>query len=824
MNDIQDSRILWNAGWLRTALEATAAFLLSFFLLLLLQPDATLWFLGLFLACLACAAWCALRISLPGGTGRHGLLREVGIFLGVSVLLTAGVCIPVYGLEAAGVVNLGNFKDIDLGLPVFTVFFGLLYSLIRIGIGIPALVRMSTNNPPGVSLFLRASPYRAWLETVLASFVFFFLLIPLLLLDPGTGDVWAYSLVFANVICVAWFAFRTRLPAGAGWKIAFHELALPVTVNAVFYTGICLPILLLGWTARPGMNWFFPPSGGPFFFAFVITVTFILFRAVMWFTHLLRAVRGYFDSGFRKTGIGQDQPRLFNFFRTGLRRALLEAGAGTFILSLAVMLLDPAQNQNPGLEFIPGGFALWCALRMRLSSGTGPRKFVLEAGYSLACGGFLAGAVYAALFIANSSAYQGMLGQLPFEYLLVAGILALAFGAFRAGIFLSFFWRRLQRRSMVLSLTNGILTIVVVGIAFFGCLIIIPLWLMAENPGMDIPPSNILSMIFYRLTLMLIPVLGGLAVVIVLALMLILPPAVLFSFWVARNYTNRITELVRAAGAMRGGNYSIQVPVQGEDEVARLQSDFNTMASDLDRTVRDLQTERDRVAGILQSRRELIAGVSHELRTPVATIRAHLELARRKRSISSLSAELTILEREVIRLQSLINDLFTLSQAEVNKLTLDLKPVDAGEVVRERAAAMAPLAWQPGRVQVTAEAAAGVPQALADRLRLEQSLTNLIHNAARHTPPGGVVVVAVSSEADAVRIDVRDSGEGIAPKDLPQIWDRYYQAKGAAKNQGSGLGLALVKDFIEAMGGSVAVESVAGKGSCFTLRLKRAKE
>jgi signal transduction histidine kinase len=246
------------------------------------------------------------------------------------------------------------------------------------------------------------------------------------------------------------------------------------------------------------------------------------------------------------------------------------------------------------------------------------------------------------------------------------------------------------------------------------------------------------------------------------------------------------------------------------------------LAADLGRTVREVQTERDRVAGLLQSRRELIAGVSHELRTPVATIRAHLESARRKRSITSFTEELTILDREVIRLQTLIEDLFTLSQTEVNKLTLDLKPVDAGEVIRERVAAMAPLAWQPGRVQVTAEITAGAPKALADRMRLEQSLTNLIYNAVRFTRPGGVVIVAISPEKDGVRIDVRDSGEGIAPKDLPYIWDRFYQGKSAMKGPGTGLGLALVKEFAGAMGGSVAVESEVGKGSCFTLHLKQA--
>jgi signal transduction histidine kinase len=309
-----------------------------------------------------------------------------------------------------------------------------------------------------------------------------------------------------------------------------------------------------------------------------------------------------------------------------------------------------------------------------------------------------------------------------------------------------------------------------------------------------------------------------------IAVLCLLPPAFLFSFWVARRLTGRVKALARAASEIHRGNYSARVAVQGEDEVARLQSDFNAMASELECTMRDLRTERDRVAGILQSRRELVAGVSHELRTPVATIRAHLESARRKRSSSSLSAEINILDREVVRLQSLIDDLFTLSQAEVNKLTLDLKPVDAGAVVRERVAAMAPLAWGSARVQVTAEVKPGIPEAIADRMRLEQSLTNLIHNAARHTPPGGVVVVEASAEEDAVRIDVRDTGEGIAPKDLPNIWNRYYQGKGSRENRGSGLGLALVKEFAEAMGGSVAVESEVGRGSCFTVRLGCSRE
>src|SRR5262249_26750613 len=95
----------------------------------------------------------------------------------------------------------------------------------------------------------------------------------------------------------------------------------------------------------------------------------------------------------------------------------------------------------------------------------------------------------------------------------------------------------------------------------------------------------------------------------------------------------------------------------------------------------------------------------------------------------------------------------------------------------------------------------------------------------RHTPPGGIVSLRVESAPDSVTLQVRDTGEGIAAQDLPRIWDRFYRADAARLRPegGSGLGLALVKELTEAMGGSVSVESVVGQGSCFTLLLPRAE-
>ena len=115
---------------------------------------------------------------------------------------------------------------------------------------------------------------------------------------------------------------------------------------------------------------------------------------------------------------------------------------------------------------------------------------------------------------------------------------------------------------------------------------------------------------------------------------------------------------------------------------------------------------------------------------------------------------------------------------------------------------------------------------LVDPKRLEQVLRNLLHNAVRHTTPGGIVAIQVTVEPEAVLILVKDTGEGISPEDLPHIWEHFYQTERSRTrtDSGAGLGLALVKEWIEEMGGTVSVESVVGEGSCFSLHLPRTIE
>jgi signal transduction histidine kinase len=211
----------------------------------------------------------------------------------------------------------------------------------------------------------------------------------------------------------------------------------------------------------------------------------------------------------------------------------------------------------------------------------------------------------------------------------------------------------------------------------------------------------------------------------------------------------------------------------------------------------------------------LTAAISHELRTPAAVIAGYVDALRRDEG--DRERDLDTIAHEAQRLQAILNDLLTVSQAEAGRLSLTLTPTDLGAAVERAVQTFAPLAWEGQKVQVVAEVEPGLPPVPADELRLGQVLANLLHNALRHTPPGGVVAAAAARHGGAVRLSVSDTGEGIPPADLPHLWDRFYQSSDPAHRPaaGAGLGLALVKELSDAMGATVGVESVMGEGSTF---------
>jgi len=401
--------------------------------------------------------------------------------------------------------------------------------------------------------------------------------------------------------------------------------------------------------------------------------------------------------------------------------------------------------------------------------------------------------------------------------MLISGILA--FAIMRGIVHLWQYWARLRRRHLIWALTHSHMLLVVLGMFLFATLITINLVQYYSSEGV---PHTIFSVVIG-----IVPVLIIIGFMTLLLVIVVLPPALTLSFFAARQTTRRLQRLTEGTAQLRQGDYSTRVTVEGEDEVAALQTDFNAMAHDLERAMRDVQTERDNVAKLLRNRRELVASVSHELRTPVATLRGYTEsmVSRWQGKLpDELVKDIAVMEAETLRLQRLLDDLFALSRAEVGELAINCQPTALQAVIRRIAAAAAPGLWETFKVELVVDLPAELPLVRADEMRFEQVLHNLLRNAVRFTPPGGIVAITANAAAGQVEIDVKDTGEGIDPEHLPHIWDRFYRVNSSnrADHAGAGLGLALVKELTEAMGGSVNVTSTPGLGSTFAICLPTA--
>ena len=239
----------------------------------------------------------------------------------------------------------------------------------------------------------------------------------------------------------------------------------------------------------------------------------------------------------------------------------------------------------------------------------------------------------------------------------------------------------------------------------------------------------------------------------------------------------------------------------------------------------DAASQRRRAERADQSRRELIVNASHELRTPIASISAHVEsLQKPEREMDPEShAYLGVIETETKRLSSLVDDLLVLARADADELRLTVRPINVAEVVDRVTTAMAPLARQERNLSLVHNSAPDIPPALCDPDRLAQVLANLIRNAVNHTPDGGIITVTTAAEPDTVSIAVADTGIGIEPQDLPRIFERFYRTDESRTRDsgGSGLGLAIVRELLTAMGGTISAESTVGQGSTFRITLRK---
>jgi two-component system sensor histidine kinase ResE len=220
-------------------------------------------------------------------------------------------------------------------------------------------------------------------------------------------------------------------------------------------------------------------------------------------------------------------------------------------------------------------------------------------------------------------------------------------------------------------------------------------------------------------------------------------------------------------------------------------------------------------------RREFVANVSHELRTPLTYLQGYAEAMLDGLAASKEEEDkyLGIILDETLRLRRLVNDLLDLALIEAGELELEKEPVAAMELIRQVRTKLLPLAAEKEVEIVVAERE--LPPVWGHRDRLQQIFINLLTNALRYTPPGGTISIETFRAAAGLGINISDTGAGIAPADLPYIFERFYkQEKARTRSEaGTGIGLAIVKGLVEAHGGQIQVRSQLGQGTTFTLTL-----
>ncbi len=299
---------------------------------------------------------------------------------------------------------------------------------------------------------------------------------------------------------------------------------------------------------------------------------------------------------------------------------------------------------------------------------------------------------------------------------------------------------------------------------------------------------------------------------VVLGLLLILVIAVF-----TKRFTRPITELERAAQRVTAGNLDFSVPVSGPKEVSTLSATFNKMLIGLRRN-RELEeqlqrAERSAVVGRLAS------GIAHEIRNPLNFINLSIDHLREKFAPPAAGPRaeythiLTTIKDELARLNRLVSDFLSYGRPA----KLKLREIDARSLIEEvRSLVAAQLEQQNLKIDIL-QNGDGNAKVQADPEQLKTCFSNLMINAVQAMPDGGSLNITVSPNSSLIEIDFADSGFGIAPQALEQIFEPYY----STKETGIGLGLPLTKKIIEEHGGQIAVKSELDKGTTFTVTLPR---
>jgi signal transduction histidine kinase len=303
-------------------------------------------------------------------------------------------------------------------------------------------------------------------------------------------------------------------------------------------------------------------------------------------------------------------------------------------------------------------------------------------------------------------------------------------------------------------------------------------------------------------------VLGGVS--LGLAVLLI----VLLIAYLARRVARPVRLAAEAAGRLAGGDLSSRVDERGVAEVGTLQRAFNSMAASLERSRRTLEEQNRKLRESERVKSELVSSVSHELRTPLASILGFSDLIlQRDLDPADRRRYLELVRSEADRLAALLNDLLDLQRIEQAGVQLTREEIDLSKLLEGQAVLYSA---QSDRHTLELETDDGCI-VVADRDRLAQVVGNLLSNAIKYSPDGGVVHIEARCVDSRVRVTFRDEGMGIPVAQQRQIFTKFFRGDVGRRLGigGTGLGLALARDIVEAHGGRIGFESFEGRGSTF---------
>ena len=271
----------------------------------------------------------------------------------------------------------------------------------------------------------------------------------------------------------------------------------------------------------------------------------------------------------------------------------------------------------------------------------------------------------------------------------------------------------------------------------------------------------------------------------------------LAAWWLVHRLMRPLDQLTRASRSIAVGDLAARVPEPPDPELRRLAQSFNRMAAALERTE--------------ELRRAVVEDVAHELRTPLTSLRGYTE-ALADGVIAPTPEMLRTVHEEIERLTRLVEELDQLARGERGERSLGQDEVDLAAILK-RALELASPDLKHRHIEISIEEPAGLPWLRADGDAIGQVITNLVQNAERYTDDGGRITIRLGASAESLRCAIENTGAEIPPEELELIWERLHRVdrSRARASGGAGIGLAIVRQIVEAHGGQVGASSAEGR-------------